>query len=259
MTTREQIVHNLRSTLQSFAGLLDRLQPEQWEVQSLCPAWTVRGVALHVAGIESVLMGWKPGGENPFAAMPAVAAELEALSTTELTARFHQVVAARLLEIEAMTDDEFFSPSFTPVGQATYARFMAVRVFDIWVHERDIATPLGIDTDNSGPAAEMALDEVEGSIGYIVGKKIGATEGNSLTFTTTGGVLRSIHVKVEGRAARVEHLDHADAVVTADSLTFMQLACGRIDPEAAISSGAIGYTGDAALGDRACRNLAFTM
>jgi hypothetical protein len=44
-----------------------------------------------------------------------------------------------------------------------------------------------------------------------------------------------------------------------DSTTFVQLACGRIDPQARIDAGAISWTGDAELGERAARNLRFTM
>nr|CRL68157.1 hypothetical protein CPGR_00012 [Mycolicibacter nonchromogenicus] len=47
--------------------------------------------------------------------------------------------------------------------------------------------------------------------------------------------------------------------VVTDSTTFIQLACGRIDPQAQIDSGAITWTGDEELGDRAARNLRFTM
>ena len=39
----------------------------------------------------------------------------------------------------------------------------------------------------------------------------------------------------------------------------MLLACGRIDPELAIADGRVTWTGDAELGGRAARNLAFTM
>jgi uncharacterized protein (TIGR03083 family) len=259
MSTREQIVHNLRATLHSFGSLLDGLTRDQWQVQSLCPDWTVQGVALHTTLIESALVGWRPGGENPFAAMAVLAPELSALTPAALTARFHQVVVGRLREIETMTDDEFFAPSFTPVGQATYARFMEVRVFDLWVHERDIRVPLGLSGDDGGPAAEMSLDEVDGSIGYIAGKKIGVPDGMSIAFHVTGPVHRDIYVRVDGRAARVEHLAEPDVTVTADSLTFMLLACGRIDPEQAVADGRISWMGDADLGARAARNLAFTM
>lgn len=259
MTTREQIVHNLRSVMHSFGTLVDTLTLDQWGVQSLCPDWTAHGVVVHVTAIESALLGWRPGGEHPFAALPGIAAELGDLGPRDLAARFHHVVAERLREIEDMTDAEFEAPSITPVGHGTYARFMAIRVFDIWVHERDIRVPLGRDGDDAGPAAEMALDEVQGSIGYIAGKKIGVPDGKSLAFHLTGPVARDIFVRVDGRAAQVPELADPDAELTTDSLTFMLLACGRLDPEAAIADGLVRWTGDDELGARAARHLAFTM
>jgi uncharacterized protein (TIGR03083 family) len=181
------------------------------------------------------------------------------MTPAELTTRYHEVVSARLEELAAMTDESFDAPSFTPVGQATYARFMAIRVFDTWVHHRDITVPLGIATDDSGPAAEISLGEVEGSIGYIAGKKIGVPDGQGIAFEVTGPVPRRILVKVDGRAARVAELPSPDVTLTADTLTFMLLACGRIDPEQAIAAGSVHWTGDDELGGRAARNLAFTM
>jgi uncharacterized protein (TIGR03083 family) len=260
MSTREQIVHNLRTSLHSFGSLLDGLTAEQWSVQSLCPAWTTHGVAVHTTTIESALLGWRPdSGDNPFAPMGDIAQELSALSPDALRARYHEVVLGRLHELERMTDDEFDAPSFTPVGQATYSRFMAIRVFDIWAHEQDVRVPLGLPGDAGGAAAEMALDEVERSIGYIAGKKIGLADGQSIAFHLTGPVHRDIFVKVDGRAARVPELPNPDVTVTADSLTFMLLACGRIDPGPAIADGRISWIGDADIGERAARNLAFTM
>jgi uncharacterized protein (TIGR03083 family) len=260
MSDRQQILSTLRAEFESFGALIDGLTPEQWQTQSLCPAWTVHGVVMHVTTVEGGLLGWRPGGDsNPFAAMGAVGAELAMLSPEELAARYHSIVAARLVELDAMTDEEFDTPSFTPVGPGTYARFMAIRVFDVWVHHRDITVPLGRATDDGGPAAEMSLAEVEGSIGYIAGKKIGVPDGQGIAFEVTGPVARRILVKVDGRAARVAELPEPDATLTADTLTFMLLACGRIDPEQAIADGRVSWTGDQALGGRAARNLAFTM
>jgi hypothetical protein len=66
-------------------------------------------------------------------------------------------------------------------------------------------------------------------------------------------------VKVDGRAAVVDELADPTVTVTTDSLTFMLLGCGRIDPEAAISDGRITWSGDETLGALAARNLRFTM
>jgi hypothetical protein len=136
---------------------------------------------------------------------------------------------------------------------------MEIRVFDFWVHERDITTPLGRRTDDTGVPAEIALTEIEGSLGYIVGKKVGLPDGKSITFQLTGPIIRELNVKVDGRAKRVDRLDNPDVEIITDSTTFIQLACGRIDPQGAIDSGAIKWNGDAQLGDRAARNLGFTM
>jgi uncharacterized protein (TIGR03083 family) len=260
MSGRQQVLDGLHRSFSAFGAMIDGLSPDQWRVQSLCPAWTVHGVVAHVTLIEEVLLGWRPdSGENPFAAAGAIAAQLAELSPADLVARHHTVVAARLAELDPMTDDDFAAASFTPVGQATYGRFMAIRVFDVWVHHRDITVPLGIPTDDGGVDAGLALDEVEGSIGYIAGKKIGVPDGQSIAFHVIGPAEREILVKVDGRAARVAELANPTATVTADTRTFIQLACGRIDPELAVASGAIGWSGDDELGSRAARNLAFTM
>lgn len=259
MSTRTDLIARLDDAFTSFGRVIDSLSPQQWQVQSLCPAWTAQGVVQHVTMIEAGLLGWRPGGENPFAAMAALATEISALAPTELVGRYHSTVQARLAELHGMTDDEFDAPSFTPVGQATYGRFMAIRVFDTWVHERDIRVPLGLDGDDGGPAAETSLDEVQGSIGYIAGKKIGVPDGMGIAFHVTGPVQRDILVKVDGRAARVVELPSPDVEVWADSLTFMLLACGRIDPEQAVADGRIRATGEPQLAARAMRNLAFTM
>jgi hypothetical protein len=71
---------------------------------------------------------------------------------------------------------------------------MAVREFDFWMHERDCRAPLSLPIDNGGAAAEMALNEVHLSIGYIAGKKVGLADGQSIRFAITGGVKRDIYV-----------------------------------------------------------------
>ena len=89
-------------------------------------------------------------------------------------------------------------------------------------HECDITTPLGRVTDDAGVAAEIALAEVESSIGYIVGKKVGLPDRKSIAFCLTGPLVRELDVIVDGRAKQVDHLDDPDVVLTTDSTTFIQ-------------------------------------
>ena len=257
--SRLDLIDNLRSVFQSFGIVVDSLTDDQWGAQSLCPVWTMREVVVHVTAIETALLGWRPGGDNPFERVAAIQPELLALSPAALTFRFHEVTTDRVAELTAMTNDECAQPSLTPVGPGTYGRFMAIRCFDVWVHERDIRVPLGIGGADGGPAAELALDEVEVSLGYIVGKKIGLADGKGIAIELSGPVHRRLLAKVEGRAARVDDLPSPDVTLTMDSLTFMLLACGRIDPGVPLSDGRISISGDIAMGEHAARNLSFTM
>ena len=100
---------------------------------------------------------------------------------------------------------------------------------------------------------------MESSLGYIVGKKVGLPDGKSIAFHLTGPIVRELDVLVDGRAKQVDSLESPDVEIMTDSTTFIQLACGRIDPQVAIDSGAIKWNGDAQLGERAARNLRFTM
>lgn len=137
--------------------------------------------------------------------------------------------------------------------------FLEIRIFDFWVHERDISTPLGWPSGETGPRAKIALGQVEGSIGYIVSKKIGLPDGAGIVFHLTGPVRRDLAVVVDGRARAVDHVEHPDVELTTDTVTFIQLAAGRIDPQRQIDAGLVTWTGNAQLGDRAARNLRFTI
>ena len=147
----------------------------------------------------------------------------------------------------------------TPVGSGKYGRIMNIRVFDFWVHQRDITLPLGIETNDSGVHADIALDEVHGSLGYIVGKKIGLPEGMSIGFRLNGGIERDMFVNVDGRAQVVDHISGPSVELVANSTSFVMLACGRIDPQEEIDAGRISWSGDDEWGEKAARNLRFTM
>jgi uncharacterized protein (TIGR03083 family) len=262
MSTRTEIIENLDRCWTSSSALAAGLSADQWASPSLCPDWTVQGVFAHLTAIEEVLLGWwptEPSDPPPFAAIPKIHAELSGAPTDTVVERFTAAVGLRRAELATMDDTAFATSCMTPVGPGTYGRFMAIRVFDCWIHERDIRVPLGLPADDAGPPAEMALDEVRGSLGYIVGKKIGLAEGEGIVFELTGPVDTRLLVKVDGRANVVDELVDPDVTLTTDSLTFMLLACGRIDPEAAVADGRIIWTGNDVIGGRAARNLRFTM
>ncbi|BBY64104.1 maleylpyruvate isomerase family mycothiol-dependent enzyme [Mycolicibacterium helvum] len=260
MRSLDEIRDALEACYTSIEGLCDELSDAEWEAQSLCPEWDMREVVQHVVSIEAVMAGWLPHDDST---PPPFERAAEFLAGTDdpavLVEKVRAVFAERRRDLAALSDADLDRPSWMPVGPGTYGRFLEIRVFDFWVHVRDITIPLGRLTNDGGVPAEMALAQVESSIGYIAGKKVGVPEGSSIAFRLTGPVVREIDVAVNGRAKQVDHLDDPDATLIADSTTFIMLTCGRIDPQAQIDSGAVSWTGDAELGERAARNLRFTM
>jgi uncharacterized protein (TIGR03083 family) len=262
MTDRAVTQAALEHCFDQIDALAADLSETEWGVQSLCPEWDVRGCMTHVVGVDDLLIGWRPQAQDdppPFQKMAEFATETAALDAAAFAARGGETHAARRAELGELTDDQWAQPCMSPIGPATYGRFMEVRVFDYWVHERDMTIPLGRETDDSGAGAEIALDEVHGSIGYILGKKVGLPDGMSITFDLQGGIDRQIHAVVEGRAGLVDSLDNPDVTVSADTTTFIMLACGRIDPQEQIDAGKISWTGATEWGEKTARNLRFTM
>lgn len=247
-----------------YNDLTGRLSDGEMATQSLCPDWDVQGVITHTMGVEVVLTGWAPSVEvpPPFEKLGEFNRDIGAMGRADYAARVQEVTARRIDELEALPAAAVDAPSFTPAGMATYRRFLQVRVFDMWVHARDIAIPMGETLDDSGAAAEMTLQEVDDSVGYIVGKKIGLPEGMSIVFQIRSadgnGVERDIAVSVDGRATRVESVDSPDVTVTADVRTFVMLAAGRIDAQEQIDAGKITWSGDDEWGRTAALNLAYT-
>ena len=183
---------------------------------------------------------------------------MRALSPAQVLEKFRSITSARAESLESMTEEEFDAPSWTPAGQATYGRFMQIRVYDCWLHEQDIRDSLGIPGNDSGAPANVAMDELSLALGYLVGKKAGAPEGSSVTFEITGGVPRTFHVSVKGRAALVDHLDGpADTTLHMTSEEFFRIAGGRVDPSKSVDTLAI--DGDRDLGSRVVLALPFTI
>jgi uncharacterized protein (TIGR03083 family) len=262
MTDLAGISDALEQSYAAIENLGAVLSPAQWQAQSLCPDWTTRGVVGHVASVENMLVGWMPGSADevpPFDRVAAFTQQTADLDDTAFAARVAEVFGQRRGDLAALSEDDLSRPSWTPVGPGSYGSFMALRVFDIWVHERDITTPLGLRTDDGDARAEMALAEVEHSLGYIVGKKVGLPSGSSIVFHLTGPLHRDLYVAVDGRAKVVGPIERPDVELSTDSLIFVQLACGRVDPQEQIDAGLVTWTGDAELGDRAARNLRYTM
>lgn len=249
------------SLFATYTGWCDGFSAEDLATQSLCPDWDVRGVLGHAIGVETVLDGWEPSTESPppFGKMAEFDAAIADLDPSGVASAVAEATSSRLAHLRSLDADVAAKPSITPVGVRTYGDFLRIRVFDLWVHAHDIAIPAGRSVAPAPIATEMALAEVAGAIGYIMGKKVGLPDGMSAVVHVTGDAERDIAVVVDGKARAVDSVDHPDVELTADVETFVLLAAGRIDPQSRIDEGKITWSGEPEWGERMARNLAYTM
>lgn len=179
-------------------------------------------------------------------------------SDADLLADFCAITAERLASLRAMSPADFNAPSWTPAGNATYARFMQIRIFDCWMHEQDIRAAVGIPGNDGGAIVEQALAEVVLALGYIVGKRGGAPDGGRVRISLTGPIERDLHVVVDGRAKVVDTLNgEPTATLRLSSSLFLRLAGGREDAQAALDSMTLG--GDVDLARQLAVRLAYTI
>ena len=268
-TEKERLIGLLQDEWSAIADLLAGLNQEQWRATVL-PGWTVHDVLAHMIGTERTLAGAEhppvPAGtdlgphvRNDIGKInEAWIAALRDRPDGDLLADFRSVTAERLASLRQMPVGEFNAPSWTPAGQATYARFMQIRIFDCWMHEQDIRAAAGLPGHDSGPVAEQALAEVILALGYIVGKRGRAPDGCSVLISLDGPVERELAVVVDGRATVVDAIEGPPtASLRLSSSLFLRLAGGRVEPGAALAGIELG--GDEALARQLATNLAYTI
>ena len=264
---RDTLVAALGAQFDSLVDLGRGLTDEQWETTSEVPGWTVKDNFSHIIGTELMLLG-RPDDQIDVGDPPHLRNDIGRFneiavvtrrdrSGQEVLAELAMIAGERKAALQAMTDDDFEAESFTPAGQDTYGRFMQIRVFDCWIHEQDCREALGLPGNRSGPAAEVMLDEMTTAMGFVVGKKAGAADGQSVRFRLTGETERTIDVRVDGRASVVSDLDDPTTTITLPTWLWVRYAAGRRKGDA--SHPDVRIEGDMDLGRAVIENAAYTL
>jgi uncharacterized protein (TIGR03083 family) len=269
---KDRTVEALGEVWASLGELLASLTDEQWELPSPLPGWSVKDNVAHIIGTEAMLAGEPaPAVEIDRSLAPHVRNDIGAFNEqwiesfrstppNEVLSRFTELTGARLAALEQLSQEEWDAESFTPAGKDTYGRFMQIRVFDCWLHEQDIRDAVGKPGHENGLAVEVVLDEMATALGFVVGKKAGATAGQSVTFALTdgGAVVRSIHVDVAERASVVAALPGPATVTLTMPVGVMTRRCaGRVPADALLDEVVI--DGDLALASSVLDNQAYTI
>jgi uncharacterized protein (TIGR03083 family) len=267
---KDVVVPALVAEWAALDELLSALPPRDWARPTALPEWTVQDNVSHIIGTECALDGQAPPPcGTDVRALPHVRNDIGAAnelwvqglrteSPERMLERFRDITATRRTVLEAMTQEDFDAPSWTPAGRGTYGRFMRIRLFDCWMHEQDIRETVGVAGHEDGPCAELSLTEITGALGYVIGKKAGAPEGAGVTIELTGPIRGTWHVAVAGRASVVDELPGpATTTLRLSSTLFTRIAGGRGPVADRLPDVAI--EGDTDLGTRIVHALPFTI
>ncbi len=268
-TNREPAVDHLVEVWTSVVTACDRIGPGQWDLPTDCPGWTVRDQVSHLIGVERMLLGEAPPPplasppdhvRNGFAELNEPWVEVRRrVPGNEVLAEFISVTGRRIHELRTMPPEGFDVRSWSPVGEVPYRDFLSTRVLDCWAHEQDIRRALGRPGGRNGVGEQAVLDRCEGTMPFVVGKRVAPPDGTSVRFIVTGVLGRQVTVVVsEGRAVAVAaDGNEATATLVTDQETFWRLGFGRIDPARALAAGQARVAGDIALGHRVLEAMAF--
>jgi uncharacterized protein (TIGR03083 family) len=271
---KSEVLAGLFAVWDDITALLDGLPEPEWQTASPLPGWDVKALVAHMIGTESFLAGVPaPQPDIDVSALEHVRNDigimnecwvrhLSAESGADVLKRFKDITDDRRKALTGMSAEEWDAVTLTPVGPESYGRFMRVRVFDCWMHEQDIREALRrppSDDQLAGPASKLSLDEIAGTMGYVVGKRAKAPEGSRVLFELTGPLSRAIRVSVDGRAQLVDDFGGQEPTVTIrlDGLQFSRLAGGR--PMCAARSQDIDLGGDKDMAAQVVERLNFVI
>ncbi|WP_037674998.1 maleylpyruvate isomerase family mycothiol-dependent enzyme [Streptomyces griseus] len=257
-------------SIEAISELVLPLVEADWNRRTPCPGWSVRDIVSHVIGLDSEMLG----DPRPIHSLPRdlfhVTNEHQRYMEMQVDVRRHHTAPEMTSELEYMVirrnrqlRNESRDPGTKvrgPLGaELTLEESMRNHAFNVWVHEQDLRTALGVPGNLDSPGAHVTRDVLLAALPSIVAEKADAPRSSAIVFDVHGPIefLRTIRVDIQGRGT----LETAPALGPAASLTldwetYVRLACGRVTPEAVADR--VKTEGDQELAAAILRNFTVT-
>ena len=196
---------------QRLGALLGELSEDEWQHPSRCDGWTVQDVVLHLIGTNgfwtfSVASGAAGSPTELLSAFDPVATPAQLIErdrdqpAADTLAAYLASTASLAAAFDALGPDDWSRTGEAPPGHLPLTHVADHALWDAWIHERDIALPLG-----RVPAVED--DEVLVCLRYCAGL--------GQAFVLARGAARpgAVELEVTDPSARlVVEVDGGDAV-----------------------------------------------
>ncbi|MFH9861888.1 TIGR03086 family metal-binding protein [Streptomyces sp. NPDC017202] len=140
-------VDRLARACVSVGDLIAGIRPEQWEAPTPCTEWNVRDVVRHLVGMDLVFAAMIEGGPMPEPAADPLGDDPVAAYRASSAALRAAFAGTGVLERDFRG----------PLGSATGAERLQIRLYDLLAHGWDLARATGIPARLPDDLAEESL------------------------------------------------------------------------------------------------------
>jgi uncharacterized protein (TIGR03083 family) len=249
-----------------FLDLLEQVPEDEWTTPTDLAGWDVKACASHTAHLEGILAGnpeetAEVGEPAHVTGLMGLYTEIGVVNRRDASAdaiinELREAVTKRhtaLLADPPTDGDGNPQPIFAGVPW-TWRRLLRNRPLDVWMHEQDVRRAVGRPGNLDTAPARHTAEYLAESLGYVLGKKVGAPVGTSLVLDMEGSAPFAFEIDENGRGQRVPPPAVPTATLHMDRESFIRLAGGRCDAE----PGKVSVDGDRELGERVLASLATT-
>jgi uncharacterized protein (TIGR03083 family) len=152
-------------------AMLEALGPDDWAGSTRCDQWSVQDVVAHLVGVNAF---WQASVQAGLAGTPTrflagfdpavtpglIIEPMRALPPDDVLEQFVASNDSLLAVFDGLDDRQWMEAAETPAGHVAVRVVAHHGLWDCWVHERDIALPLGLT-----PPVEP--DELRSSLRYV--------------------------------------------------------------------------------------------
>ena len=239
---------------QTVRGVIDlgrTTRPGDESLPTDCPGWSVLDQVAHVTSAEAMVAG-EPQPDVDVSGHAHVRHAFGERIEKYVESRRGRSLEEVLDELEERLEERLSvyrsgtewadTPVQGPFGPTTLGDLLAIRVFDIWMHEQDIREALHRPGGLDSGAAAHAVAQLFAALPRIVAKTAAIEPGNAVVLDLTGPTTGRAGARVEehdGRATGIplftgESDEHPDVVTTSLTMSTQvatRLAGGRRRPE----------------------------
>jgi uncharacterized protein (TIGR03083 family) len=166
-TPDDQLVLASRQRLR-LESLLAELSEEDWNASTRCDRWTVSDVVAHIVGVNTFWhasltagLAGKPtqflSAFDPAETPDLMVAQMRGLTPSELLNRLVRTNDSLLEAVTDVDDEGWDMLAEAPPGYLPVRLVVQHALWDCWIHERDIAIPLGVTTPTESDEVRSCL------------------------------------------------------------------------------------------------------